>query len=253
MFREEREAKILEKLKLNNRVSVEELRREFNVSESSIRRDLKILQTKGLLVRTYGGGILMKDERHLHPTEMRKKEFRESKMKIARKAASLIREAETIIIDGSTTTYYMLPFLRNMRNLTIITNSVEIYLELSKNKNIEHYLTGGRLRRDTMNLSGELTGGSLEKFYVNKVFLAARGIHLQKGITGFVLEEAVTKRTMIERAELVIICADSSKINRVDRAVIGPLEDIDVLITDRGIGTKEKESLESKGIRVILA
>lgn len=253
MFREEREVKIVERLKFNNRVSVQELCQEFGVSESSIRRDLRILQTKGLLVRTYGGGISVKEKNRPHPTDIRKKEFREHKMRIAKKAFSLIREGEIIIIDGSTTTYYMVPFLRNMRNLTVITNSIEIYLEIFSNNNLIHHLTGGTLRRDTMNLSGQLTIESLEQFYVDKLFLGVRGIHIKKGMTGLVWEETSVKRTMIKTAKQVIVCADSSKINWVDRSIIGPLENIDILITDRGIRNEEKESLEKKGMKVILA
>jgi len=253
MFREEREVNILERLKFNNRVSVQELCQEFGVSESSIRRDLRILQTKGLLVRTYGGGISVKEKNRPYPTDLRKRKFKENKMRIAKKAFSLIEDGEIVIIDGSTTTYYMVPFLRIARNLTVITNSIEIYLEIFENKNIVHHLTGGTLRRDTMNLSGQLTIESLEQFYVDKLFLGVRGIHIEKGITGLVWEEILTKRTMIKRAKQVIVCADSSKINWADRSVIGPLEDMDMLITDQGIAKEEKESLEKRGIKVILA
>lgn len=252
MFQQEREVKILEKLRLKNRVSVDELYEEFNLSRSSIRRDLKNLQMKGLLIRTYGGAISLRERSDLQPLEVRKKEFREFKINIAKKAVSLIKKGEFIAINGSTTTYYMVPFLINMRDIEVITDSIEIYIELSKNKNIKHYLTGGSLTRDTMDLSGPLTVESLNHFNFDKLFLGVRGIHLEKGMTGFTFKESITKKTMIKRAKQVIVCADSSKINRVDHCFIGQVEDMNTLITDQGIKEEERKSLEKRGIRVIL-
>lgn len=253
MFQKEREIKILEILKLKNRVSVNELYKEFDLSKSSIRRDLKNLQIKNLLIRTYGGAIPLRERNDLQPLEVRKREFRESKIRIAKKAVSLIKKGECIAINGSTTTYYMVPFLINMLDIVVITDCIEIYIELSKNKNIKHYLTGGSLFRDTMNLSGSLTVESINNFYFDKLFLGVRGIHLEKGITGFVFEESITKRTMIKRAKQVIVCTDSSKINSVDRCFIGQVENMTTLITDQGIKKDERKSLEKRGIEVILA
>ena len=252
MFQKEREVKILEKLRLYNRVSVKELYEEFNLSKSSIRRDLKILQMKGLLVRTYGGAIALRGREVYQPLEIRKREFRESKIRIAKKAASLIKKGEFIAINGGTTTYYMVPFLINMRDIAVITDSIEIYIELSKNKNIEHYLTGGSLSKDTMNLSGPLTVEALNHFFFDKLFLGVSGIHLEKGITGFIFEESITKKNMIKKAKQVIVCADSSKINRIDRCVISQVEGINILITDQGIKEEERKFLEKRGIEVIL-
>jgi len=252
MFQEERQLKILEKLKLEDRLSVKEIQKEFNFSLSTIRRDLKILQNNSLLIRTYGGAISLIKGKRVKPFDIRKKEFRESKVKIAKKAASLIERGEFIAIDGSTTTYYMVPFLKNMHDIIILTDSIEIFRELSINNSIELYLTGGSLSRETMNLKGPIAVDSLKRFSFNKLFLGVRGIHLDKGLTGFNYQESITKKNLIDRAKQVIVCADSSKINCIDRYFIGQVEDMDILITDKGIKKEEKESIEQRGIRIIL-
>jgi len=252
MFQEERQLKILEKLKLEDRLSVKEIQKEFNFSLSTIRRDLKILQNNSLLIRTYGGAISLIKGKRVKPFDIRKKEFRESKVKIAKKAASLIERGEFIAIDGSTTTYYMVPFLKNMNDIIILTDSIEIFRELSINNSIELYLTGGSLSRETMNLKGPIAVDSLKRFSFNKLFLGVRGIHLDKGLTGFNYQESITKKNLIDRAKQVIVCADSSKINCIDRYFIGQVEDMDILITDKGIKKEEKESIEQRGIRIIL-
>lgn len=250
----DRRMKILKKLSVNDQVFVNELSKEFSVSEVTIRNDLEQLESKQLLIRARGGAMstnqvvsfdLQLGEKHkLNMTE---------KVRIGKAAAKLIKESDTLIIDSGTTT---LEIIRNidpsLNNVTVITNALNIANQLVSTPNVNLIIPGGVLRKNSLSLIGPLAEKSFRNFYVDKVFLGVDGFDTMNGISTPNIEEAFLNQIMIEVAREVIVVADSSKFLRKSLAFICKLDRINTVITDSGISDEDKKRLEDAGIKVIL-
>ncbi|KXG73696.1 DeoR/GlpR family DNA-binding transcription regulator [Thermotalea metallivorans] len=250
MFMEERKAKILEILESKNRVKVNELTEKLNVSESTIRRDLQDLEQEGLLKRTHGGAVKAENT-GFEPTMAEKEEvYQEEKREIGKKAGELIQDNETIILDAGTTTLQIAKNIK-AKNVTVLTNSMLIALELSKNKDVEVVVTGGYTRRETLSLVGPLTDQMLQRFKADKAFIGTNGITLQDGCTTPNMHEAHTKGIMIQSAKEVYIVADHSKFGKVCFSLIAKLDQIDAIITDKNIDRGIVEKFVQHGVEII--
>ncbi|MDD2380429.1 MAG: transcriptional repressor AgaR [Mariniphaga sp.] len=249
-----RRAKILEELDANGEVSVKELSKTFKISEVTIRNDLAHLAKQNMLIRARGGAIKIK---YYHmsndPTIAEKqKEFLKEKQLIARAAVKLIEDGDTIVLDSGSTTTEIAKILENFQNLTIITNALNIASILSKYEEINIFMPGGSLRKKSLSLVGVLANKNFEKFYCDKLFLGADGIDSSYGLSTHDSEEAHLNHIMIKIAKKVIVAADSSKFKRRRFAFIGPVSDIDVVITDSGIEEEDRQKLEKNGVEVII-
>ncbi|HEY1166398.1 MAG TPA: DeoR/GlpR family DNA-binding transcription regulator, partial [Chitinophaga sp.] len=175
------------------------------------------------------------------------------KVAIGKRAARLISENDTMIIDSGTTTAEMVKHLQSFKSLNVITNAMNIVNLLAAYPNINVIVPGGYLRQNAMSLVGPLAEKNLRSFHVDKVFLGVDGFDTRTGIYTPNMEEAYLNEIMIEVANEVIILADSSKFNKKSLAFICPVNKIHTVVTDTGITTEDKKRLEDLGIKVLVA
>ena len=253
MFPEERRQKLFEALKQHSSMSVSGLAKLLTVSEATIRRDLNELQELGMIERTHGGALLATLSKFEPAYVDKKDKFLEQKQKIGSVAASRVKNGETIILDSGTTTLQVLKHLKDKQEITVITNAVNFAQELETNNGIEMVIVGGHVKFNTQALVGPLTQQNLENFHADKVFIAANGFTLEKGLTTPDLTEAFTKRAMIQGASQVIALLDHSKFGKNSLTAIASPSELDILITDSGLDQHMKKEMENIGIQVIIA
>jgi DeoR family transcriptional regulator, aga operon transcriptional repressor len=250
----DRRMKILKKLSINDQVFVNELSKEFGVSEVTIRNDLEQLESKNLLIRARGGAMSTTQvvSQDLQLGEKHKLNLTE-KVKIGKAAAKLIKESDTLIMDSGTTTLEVIKNIDpSLSNVTVITNALNIANQLVSMPNVNLIIPGGALRKNSLSLIGPLAEKSFRNFFVDKVFLGVDGFDTMNGISTPNIEEAFLNQIMIEVAREVIVVADSSKFLRKSLAFICKLDRIDTVITDSGISDEDKKRLEDAGIKVII-
>lgn len=254
---DKRAKEILRLLLRHGKTSVEDLTAELTASPASIRRDLARLESQGLVHRTHGGAMLtgkavyepFRFDASFHVREDR---FAEEKQRIAHAAASLVKDHETIGLAAGTTTTLVARQLLHRRGIHIITNAVNIGMELSSSTAIDTTLTGGSMRwAGAFSLVGPAAIECLNMFVMDKLFLGVTGMDPERGATMIEPDEAAVFRVMVRQAREVIVVADSSKMGMVSPAVICPPRDIDVLITDDGIAPEISNALKSSGIEVM--
>lgn len=250
-----RRAKVLEELELKGQVLVRELSNMFKISEVTIRNDLAHLEKQNMLIRARGGAIKIKF--HMMGIDSsiaeKQKEFQREKQLITKEAIKLIEDGDTIILDSGSTTTEIAKNLEQFKNLTIITNALNIASILSEYEGFNIFMPGGSLRKKSLSLVGVIADENFEKFYCDKLFLGADGFDTTHGLSTPSSEEAHLNQIMIKIAKKVIVVADSSKFERRRFAFIGPISDVDVVITDSGINDEDKKRLEKSGVEVIVA
>lgn len=251
MLAAERRNLILDKLQKEKKVVVSELSELFGVSEETIRRDLDKLDKEGLAVKSYGGAVLNENGNMDMPFNVRKKTNLPGKRVIGELIAGLVGDGEHIIVDPSTTAVFIVKALRKKRDLTIITNSIEVLVELDDADGWDVISTGGSLRGDYLALVGPRAQESIGSFNADKVILSCKGIDLEKGITDANELFAQAKRTMLESSVQKILAVDRTKFDKVAFAKICDLADIDLLVTDVKPSEKWLEYLEKKGIECL--
>lgn len=251
----DRRMKILKKLSLHDKVFVNELSKEFGVSEVTIRNDLEQLESKNLLIRARGGAMSASQvvSQDLQLGEKHKLNMQE-KIRIGKAAAKLVKDSDTVIIDSGTTTLEVVKNLAPaLNNVTIISNALNIANQLVSSTNIHLIIPGGVLRKNSLSLIGPLAEKNFKNLYVDKVFLGVDGFDTTQGISTPNMEEAYLNQIMIDVAREVIVVTDSSKFLRKSLAFICKLDRINMVITDSGISADDKKRLEDAGIKVIVA
>jgi DeoR family transcriptional regulator of aga operon len=251
----ERRMNILKLLSENQQVFVQDLSREFGVSEVTIRNDLEQLELKKLLVRARGGAMNIE---HVVSYDQQLGEKHKLNMaekgRIGKAAAKLIKDSDTIIVDSGTTTLEVVKNIPdNISNLTVITNALNISNQLISSQHISLIIPGGVLRKNSLSLIGPLAERNFKNFYVDKVFLGVDGFDTRTGISTPNMEEAYLNQIMIDIAREVIVVTDSSKFHRKSLAFICANDRIDTVVTDYGIPEEDKKRLEDAGIQVIVA
>lgn len=252
MFAAQRKQRILEILDRNQAVKVTELGRLLQVSEASVRRDLQELEEAGLLRRTHGGAVSNQTaafEPSLAEKEVR---YEHEKAAIASVAVDLIQDGDTVMLDSGSTTLQIVRQWKRKRNVTVVTNALNIAWELAR-AGAEIIFTGGLLRPKTLSLVGPITESTLAAFHVDKLFLAINGVDLQKGLTTPNLLEAQTKKAMVNSAQDVILVADHSKFGRVTFGRVCDLNRIHCLITDAAAPPEFLSAIEKMGVKVLVA
>lgn len=250
-----RRAKILEELESKGQVLVSELSKLFNISEVTIRNDLTHLEKQNMLIRARGGAIKIKF--HMIGVDSsiseKQREFQKEKQLICKEALKLIEDGDTIVLDSGTTTTEIAKNLQQFKNLTIITNALNIASILSEYEGFNIYMPGGNLRKKSLSLVGVLADENFEKFYCDKLFLGVDGFDTTHGLSTPNSEEAHLNQIMIKNAKKVIVVTDSRKFDRRRFAFIGPISDVNVVITDSGIKDEDKIRLEKNGVEVVVA
>jgi DeoR family transcriptional regulator, aga operon transcriptional repressor len=252
LLNEERRRAILEILGREGRVLVLELAKRFETSQVTIRKDLEALHAHGLIHRTHGGALPAREGALEDPT-LREKEklHHQEKLRIAEAAAGMVQEGQVVILDSGTTTTEIARALRNFRNLTIVTNAVNIAAELSGSA-VEVILTGGTLRKNSFSLVGPIAEETLHRLHADLLFLGVDGFDVQYGLSTPNLLEAKVNRVMVEIAKRKVAVCDSSKFGRRSLSLIAAPSALDEVITDRGVPKGDARALKKAGIEVTL-
>jgi len=247
----EREQMILQLLGETGK-TITELSLGIGVSEATVRRDLDSLDAQGKVTRVHGGAVRAQFPRTEPVFSQKASLHAVEKEDIARHAAGMVCDHETIYLDGGSTVQAMAKHLSGRRSLTIVTNSLTAVFELldSPHKVI---ITGGELRSISRTLVGPLTARIIGSLHIDKAFMGTIGLTADEGASTTDPNEAFTKETAMSRADKVVLLADSSKVGVPSFSRSGTLEDIDILVTDRGISKTHRKALEEKGIEIAIA
>lgn len=251
MFTDERRDKIIELLQKNGRVLAKELADMFELSIDSIRRDLSIMEEKGLLKRTHGGAIPAAKVRSAPlPPDLRYKEASPHQDAISKLAASFIQEKDTVFIGSAGIHYGMLKFLPEVP-FTVVTNAIRVADVLKDREEIDVYLIGGKVK-SSGNISDTLANQFLRQFTLDLCFAAGGGIS-KNGVSTSSPEVASLGRTAVEISRKRICLAPHEKLGVDFFAKEGPITDMDLLITDSEASINAIEDIENKGVKVLIA
>jgi DeoR family transcriptional regulator of aga operon len=245
----DRLAAILDRLGETGSVDVDDMAAALAVSGSTVRRDLRVLEERGLLERTHGGAVGL-DRAFELPLRVRGGQHRLEKLRIARAAAALVGDGATIGLTGGTTTTEVARRLADVDRLTVVTNAINIAAELAIRPNLRLIMTGGVARGTSYELVGPLAERGLDGLHVETLFLGVDGVSLQAGFTTHEDIEAQTNLALIRHAARVVVVTDSSKIGRATLARICEPADVAELITDDGADPAILEALRAAGVRV---
>lgn len=232
MLAAERRNLILEKLQDEKKVVVSELSTLFDVSEETIRRDLDKLEKEGLATKSYGGAVLNENTSLDMPFNVRKKRNMQGKQVIAELVSSLVQEGEHIIVDPSTTAVAIVKALKSRKRLTVITNSIEVLVELSDVSGWDIISTGGTLRENYLAMVGPKATDVISSFHADKVILSCKGLDMEKGITDANEMFSQVKQVMLKSAKQKILVVDHTKFDNVAFSKICELSSIDMVVTD---------------------
>jgi len=255
----QRHTEILAILARESVATVRALAQQLGVAESTIRRDLDILEEQGQLKRTYGGAMTL----NAAPTEFptlacpelqREVSHADNKERIGRAAATLVKDNEAIFLDSGTTTACIVPHILDRKGLTVVTCDLNIAVCLSQNEAISTIVIGGELHIPTLSFTGSLAQKSMELFDLrfSKAFIGARGVAAAYGITNRVGERIPVKQLAIQRAREVIVVADGSKIGVLAPSQVAPITAMHHLVTDSSAATAECAAIAGMGVDVIV-
>lgn len=253
MLGRERQNLILDTLNSSRTVRIPELTERFNVSVATIRRDLDILESEGLIRRIYGGAELAERKSYEQPIfNTRVTRHAAQKAAIGAAAAKLISEGDTVVLDIGTTTLEVAKNIGEISHLTVLTNSLPVLNELVSG-NVNVYALGGRLRGQELSIGGSIAEETLGNFFVDKAFVGAGGVTLENGITDYSPDSAQLCSAIMKRANEVILVVDSSKFNKNVFAKVAPINHIDTVVTDSGIPQEYVDFFAKSDIRLIIA
>jgi DeoR family fructose operon transcriptional repressor len=255
MFAEERYVQIIEMVNRSGKVTVAELSEAIGVSMVTIRRDLEKLEERNLLMRTHGGAMSLDSKLYEVGGERSFAEKQEThvaeKERIAEAASRLIQEEQSVMLTPGTTNMFLAKRLIGRKDITLVTNAVNIAGYLLEQGEIEVLLIGGKLRKKSFATVGPLAEETMKSIRVDKLFLGVDGLDLEEGLSTPNLSEAHINRQMMSIAKEVIVVADHSKFGKVMFSHIASLSEVHTLITDTGADEGDCRRMEQMGIRVI--
>lgn len=229
----ERRQRLLNLLKDRPGIGVDQLADFLEVSQGTIRNDLNDLAASGMIMRVRGGAVLLDGQGGHSPSfSERAKANVNAKRSIARKAAEAIQNGDALLFDASSTVYYLAKELTGHRGLTILTNGVEVAIELAKNTYNTVILVGGVLRPDGTSITTLLSERIFENLHIKKAFVSCSGFSIENGMTEVDLQEAILKKKMIETVDAVYALIDASKFGKVDLTSFAGVERITQLYTE---------------------
>lgn len=251
MLNEERRLRIQGIVTQNKRILVKEISKEFDISEVTIRKDLEVLEKRGILSRVHGGAIL--NQSSVHDIALTEKEhiYPKEKQLIGEKAAQLIKEGDIVLLDSGSTTTQIARNIRFKKDIKVVTNAVNIASELAGSE-VEVILTGGFLREKSFSLVGPIAEDTLQHINADKLFLGVDGIHFEFGLTTPNLMEARVNQLMIKKSIEVILVSDSSKFGKRSMSFIADIGSVQQVITDKGIQGDDLRKLEELSVEVFL-
>lgn len=249
MLTSERKALILHSLKRDGRVIAKELSQQFDVSDDTIRRDLRELASEGLLLRVHGGALPASSA--MGDFGAREQIASSTKVRLGKAAAGLVQPGQIVFLDGGTTNVQLAQQLPHSLSATIVTHSPSIAVALAHHPNIEVELIGGRLFKHSLVAVGTMSAAAISQVRADLCFMGATGLHPQLGITTGDREEAAIKRLMAEQSGEVIMLAGREKLGAVSPYRIMGLVNLGTLITERDIGDDQRGWLDEAGVTLM--
>ena len=234
----------------NKSASVVELASLFDVTDETIRRDLKALEKEGALQRSYGGAFIRTGVDNLVKSQIRTTAYVESKKAIAQKCQPLIHNGDTVFLDNSTTSFYLAKQIKDMR-ITVLTNNLPIINLCATSPSIHLISIGGDYSPEEKAFYGNIAVNTMRNYYVDKAFLSARSLSLENGITDSTDQWTLIRRTALEHAELVYLIADYSKFGHTSFAQLCDYDEIDGVITDKPLDSQWHSQLERAECQLI--
>ncbi|SOC02446.1 DeoR/GlpR family DNA-binding transcription regulator [Rhodobacter maris] len=253
LLSEPRRRRILDWIEEEGSARVRDLASAFQVSEATIRQDLEKLEAEGFITREHGGAFLNAPSSRAEGLVLHHQDNMDKKRRIGALAASLVNDGETIILDAGTTTTEVATRLVARRNLTVITNALNIAIILGSVPGTAVHMPGGQFKAPTLSLSGDKSVEYFRNIFAGKLFLATAGVALDAGLTYPSFADLQLKEAMIRAASRVYLVADSSKINKSSFTRLGALEVVHAFITDDGISDKDAKAFEARGIELLIA
>ena len=245
----ERRQSLLDILRIQPGLRVPELAQALDVSEGTVRNDLNALEEEGRLRRVHGGAVLNQQAQFQNSSFVRRyQENGAAKLAIAREAALLVHDGDSILLDASSTDYYLARALSNRQRLSVVTNGFEVARELAENPSNNVILIGGVVNNNSSSVTGLLSERIIEELHIDKAFLSCSGFSLERGMTEILLSEAQIKRKVIESSRVLYALVDSSKFGREDLTSFASPRKILRMFTDKGISPEWAERLKEAGI-----
>ncbi len=249
MLAVERRNLILEKLQEEKRVVVSELSQLYNVSEETIRRDLEKLEHEGYAIKSYGGAVINENTSIDMPFNVRKNRNVVGKQKIAELVASMIHDGDQIMLDASTTAVFIAKALKEKERLTVITNSIEILIELADVSGWKIISTGGTMKEGYLALLGSKAEETIRSYWVDKSIISCKAFEREMGIMDSSELFANAKQTMIDSAKQSILAVDHSKFDNTAFARIMNANKVQAVVTDVKPSAEWLEFFENRGIK----
>jgi DeoR/GlpR family transcriptional regulator of sugar metabolism len=254
----QRRADLAEFVEEHGQATVGMLVEAFDVSGDTVRRDLQYLHEQGVVVRSYGGVVRRDDLARFDPPFVsRTGANREAKAAIGALAATLVSDQQTLIVNGGTTTLALARALKGKKDLTVVTNNLHLPGNIPAGAVSELHVLGGEFRMTSFATLGpvelpDIEGGRTHAFHADLAFIGVGGVSGELGFTGGDLRESSMIRHMIDRAERVVVLADSSKFGRTAFARIGELSIADGLITEKAPAAELGAALAEAGVELLI-
>ncbi len=253
MYQEKRKRIILDMLNNQDSISIQEIVEKCNVSEITARRDLALLASKNLVIRTHGGAVKSKTIDNLFNYDLKVNQNAEEKTAICKRASEFISNKDVIFIDCGTTLIHLTKFITKFDSLTVITNSLPVVSELINYTKIKLIIIGGEAISERKAIYGTVAERSISQYHADKAFIGATGVSVLKGLTSSDENESAITLKMAENSNQVFLLCDSSKIQRDSFVQFAPLSKINYLITDEGIDQTLIDTFIEHNINIIIA
>jgi DeoR family transcriptional regulator, aga operon transcriptional repressor len=238
MLRNERKTEILRQLLRDGQVTVEQLADRFETSAATIRRELSYLDDAGLLRRTHGGAIqvepmLYEPFGRLSSFAAQAQVHAAEKRRIGLAAAGMIQDGQIVALSAGTTTTQVGRSIHDRKGVTIVTNAINIAMELSHRLDLKIIMTGGFLNKNCFALAGDSGIASVNEMFYDLAFISVDGIHTEHGLTSDTPELGAVSRAMIQQSRKTVVVADHSKFGKVCKMLIAPVANVDLIVTDK--------------------
>ena len=253
MLTEQRRTQILREIQMSGIETTRALAVKFQVSEVTIRADLDVLADRRQLERVHGGAKAPTVESPAALFHERMEVNFQAKRRIARAAAELIEDNQTLVFDGGSTMMQLALHMPPASNIVIATNSMNIAQQLMSRTGMEVHMVGGKVDMQTVSTMGGFGGKDFEDFVAHKVFVSAHHIDDAFDVVDIVSDVALTKRRMMQLGRQVILLVDSSKWNKSGPVKAFPLSSVDIVITDSDMPASIRKKLYDASIEVIYA
>lgn len=247
----ERQEEILEILNKNKSATVEELAGELFVSGATIRRDLRTMEEKGLLKRSHGGAMVLRSSAEESAFVIREQENVSAKRTIANLAIKLIKSGDSLFMDSSSTTGYVIPLLNNLKYLTVTTIGLRNALLLSENNATKIYIAGGHVQNHSNSITGSDTLDYISRIHAELALISCAGIDIKAGFTDGDIEQGKLKRQMKANSKKLAMLCDSTKFGKTFMCGDLTFSDVDYLITDKLPPKEFLSVIESSGCKLI--